>query len=435
MAAATFSVERTTAARMPRQREVPFAGQTARKVDGPLLVATDASSAADAALRAAYLISARTEQVVRLIAVHEPMPLVSTEVQVAETPDIEAEYCDALRLEVREQLSRMGIMEDWPLEVASGDPAAVIARAAQAYDAAFVIMGLGEHGLLERVLGDETVIKLLRIGTVPVLAVSHDFRTLPARVLAAVDFSPSSVHALSVAMEIMHPSGKLTLAHVASRQADAANWSTPRSGYQGTIGRAFDLVSAELSPPAGLDVERKILVGDPSKALLDYSEKNSSDLIVAGSHGHGFLTRLLVGSVSQKLVRGARCSVFVAPPELGTSFMDEVPELTTRFAAYEWAERLEEFTRRNRGRIATLEVIDPEIGAQVEEQGFPFMGAAFDPRDAHVQLFLGTDKPERHLTRNIHHVTAVQVLRNRTGRDLMLRVAHGRGQTLLTLER
>ena len=54
--------------------------------------------------------------------------------------------------------------------------------------------------------------------------------------------------------------------------------------------------------------------------------------------------------------------------------------------------------------------------------------------DSRYQL-LPADRPGRHLTRNIHHVTAVQVLRNRAGRDLMLRVAHGRGQTLLTLDR
>jgi nucleotide-binding universal stress UspA family protein len=272
-----------------------------------------------------------------------------------------------------------------------------------------------------------------------VLAVSPDFSHLPARVVAAVDFSPSSVHALSFAVELMPPTAELTLAHVTSRDADAANWSAPNAGYQGTLGRAFDLVAAELGDMnrggQQVRIERKILTGDPAKALLDASERMQADLIVAGSHGHGFLTRLLVGSVSQKIVRGAQCSVFVAPPESGTSFVDEVPELTTRFAAYEWAERLEEFTRRNRGRTATLEVIDPDIGAQVEESGFPFMGAAFDPRDAHVQIFMGTSRADRHLTRNIHHVTAVQVLRSRTGRDLLLRVAHGRGQTLLTLER
>jgi nucleotide-binding universal stress UspA family protein len=372
---------------------------------------------------------------VKVIAVHEPLPLPGPEVQLAESPDVDAERRESLRMQVREQLSRVGVEEDWPLDVVTGDPAAMIARVAQQIAAAFVIMGMGEHGLLERVLGDETVIKLLRIGTVPVLAVSPDFTRLPSRVIAAVDFSPSSVHALSFVAELLPPNASLTLVHVTSRDTDATNWSVPNAGYQGTLGRAFDLVAAELGPVNGRALDRKIVAGDPAKSLLEVAEHAGADLIVAGSHGHGFLTRLLVGSVSQRIVRSAKCSVFVAPPESGTSFVDEVPELTTRFAAYEWAERLEEFTRRNRGRTATLEVIDPDIGAQIEETGFPFMGASFDPRDAHVQLFLGTGRADRHLTRNIHHVTAVQVLRNRAGKDLMLRVAHGRGQTLLTLER
>jgi hypothetical protein len=128
--------------------------------------------------------------------------------------------------------------------------------------------------------------------------------------------------------------------------------------------------------------------------------------------------------------------VLIAPPEDGPNFLDEVPAVTTRFASYEWSERLEEFTRRNTGRTGTMEVIDPELGAQIEERGFPFVGAAFDPRDGQVQIMVGDlGLKGRHLTRSIAGVTAVQVLRDRSGRDMLLRVAHGRGQTLLTLER
>ena len=109
---------------------------------------------------------------------------------------------------------------------------------------------------------------------------------------------------------------------------------------------------------------------------------------------------------------------------------------TTRFAAYEWAERLEEFTRRNASRIATMEVIDPDLGAQIENRGLPFLGVDFDPRDASIHIMLGEAKLEgRHLSRSIRGATAVQVLRERDGQDLMLRIAHGRGQTLVTLER
>ncbi|MEX2177491.1 MAG: universal stress protein [Gemmatimonadaceae bacterium] len=397
-----------------------------------LLVATDGSPSAEPALRAARDIAERCDASVAVLAVHESLPIVTPEVQLAASPEMEQEARSALRLQILAQLDHLAIDEDWPVEVVTGNPAAMIAKAAHAHDASLVIMGLGEHGLFERLLGDETVIKLLRLGAVPVLAVAPGFDDLPQRVVAATDFTASSARAAALATQLMDDEGVLTLAHVMPKDADAANYG-PHSGFDGTIGRVFDLSISRIEPPRAGTIERRVLAGDPARALLELADSARAELIVAGSHGHGFLTRLMLGSVSQQLVRGARCSVLIAPPS-GGNFLDEVPQLTTRFSSYEWAERLEEFTRRNAGRTATLEVIDPEIGAQVEERGFPFVGAAYDPRNAQVQIMVG-NIAGRHLTRSIGGVTAVQVLRDRSGRDLILRVAHGRGQTLLTLER
>jgi hypothetical protein len=128
--------------------------------------------------------------------------------------------------------------------------------------------------------------------------------------------------------------------------------------------------------------------------------------------------------------------VLVAPPVNGPSYLEELIPSPNRFTRYEWAERLEEFTRRNASRPATMEIIDPELGAQVEERGFPFVGASYDPRNGNVHIMLasGTDAT-RHLTRTMRNVTALQMLRDGAGRDLVLRVAQGRAQTLLTFER
>ena len=423
----------------PRTRHSAKSRRIPAKGVAPLLVATDASAAADAAIRATQVIALHTGQSVRLIAVHEPLPLASPEAQIASMPSMNAEGRASLRQLVREQFERIGVDAEWHLDIVTGDPAATIVGAAQSIGASLVIMGLGEHGLFDRLLGDETVLRVLRLGTVPVLGVAQGFRAIPVNVLAALDFTSSSVRGARLAANLMSPYGKLTLAHVMSPELDDSNWKGSNSGYQGTIGRAFDLVVADLGFKQAEIIERKVLAGDPTKAVLALAEQIEPDLIVAGSHGRGFLTRLLLGSVSQNLVRNAKCSVLITPPEAGPSFLEELPQVTTRFAAYEWAERLEEFTRRNAGRVATLEVIDPDIGAQIEQKGFPFVGASFDPRDGKVHIMLGAlgelNGRNRHLTRSISGATAIQVLRDREGRDILLRVAHGRGQTLLTLER
>jgi len=263
-----------------------------------------------------------------------------------------------------------------------------------------------------------------------VLAVAPGFEELPRRVLATTDFTPSSIRAAEIAADVMSE-GTLTLAHVMSEDRDPANWQSTNAGFNGTMGRAFDLAISRIGSSA--NVERCVLAGDPVKALTKLVNATQPDLIVAGSHGHGFLTRLRLGSVSQQLVRSAKCSVLVAPPEEGPSFLDEVPAATNRFAAYEWAERLEEFTRRNEGRRCTIEVIDPAFGAQLEQRGIAFRGASYDAHDGRLHIMCGDGR--EHLTRTITVVTGILVLRDAGGADALLRVAHGRGQTLLTFER
>jgi hypothetical protein len=100
----------------------------------------------------------------------------------------------------------------------------------------------------------------------------------------------------------------------------------------------------------------------------------------------------------------------------------------------EWVQQMNEFTRRNAGRRGTLEVDDPEIGAQAQEFDYPLLGATYDAHDQRLDLMFGdssgTDR--RHLSRGIGGVASIEVLRDDRGRDQAIRVGHGAGQTLLT---
>jgi nucleotide-binding universal stress UspA family protein len=400
----------------------------------PLLVATDATTGSDAALRAARAIAARTHQQVKLLAVFAPAPVVGAEIQVAIASRLESDQRHSLQRAIEEQFERLGI-QGWDAEIVMGDPAATIVRTATAVGAEMVIMGLGEHEFVDRIFGDELVLKVLRLGTVPVFAVAPSFHALPCHALAAVDFSASCGRALALGARLLSSPGRISLVHVMHSDKDPASWNARDAAYVGTVGRALDRLIAETDVVPGVRFERKVLAGDPVQHLLAYVTADSPDLIIAGSHGHNFLTRLMIGSVSTRLLRESRRSMLIVPPVDGPGYLEEMPEERGRFAFYEWAERLEEFSRANMGRSAILEVIDPELGAQIEEKGVPFMGASFDPRDGRVQIMCGAVAGGGHLTRNIGGVTAVQLLKDVNGRDAFLRVAHGRGQTLLTLER
>jgi len=62
---------------------------------------------------------------------------------------------------------------------------------------------------------------------------------------------------------------------------------------------------------AGVPLDVKVAYGDPVDVLLDFAEGENIDVIVIGSTGKGFIKRKVMGSVSDRIVRNAPCSVYV----------------------------------------------------------------------------------------------------------------------------
>ena len=58
-------------------------------------------------------------------------------------------------------------------------------------------------------------------------------------------------------------------------------------------------------------LETAVVYGDPAEELIHFAQREEIDVIVIGSTGKGFLKRKLLGSVSHKVVRDAKCSVYV----------------------------------------------------------------------------------------------------------------------------
>lgn len=90
----------------------------------------------------------------------------------------------------------------------------------------------------------------------------------------------------------------------------------------------------------GLNVERVMFEGDPAQAVLDYANTHSNDLIMMPTHGYGVFRRLLLGSVTAKVLHQATCPVWTSvhleeappPPETIDKIMCAV-DLTKSSAA------------------------------------------------------------------------------------------------------
>jgi len=71
----------------------------------------------------------------------------------------------------------------------------------------------------------------------------------------------------------------------------------------------------QLGVEHGVPVERALVDGSPSREIVRYAEDEGCDLVVMGTHGRGGIDRLLLGSVTEKVVRSSSVPVLTVRVE------------------------------------------------------------------------------------------------------------------------
>ncbi len=280
-----------------------------------VLVATDGSRPASAAVRFAHLMAESGRWEPEVITVLEPMPISASEFALASpVPEIQEVLTESVLTRIRRQLKRAG-GDAWALELEFGRVAPTIAHTADEHDVSLVVIGLGHHGKLARVTGAETAARLTRLSHMPVLAVDATTRDLPKVALVAMDFGDSSVTAAREALALLRPPARLHLLHVRW----AMNGRTPgdiewERTYAAGVEQGFRRVRGELGDRSGIEITSEMRLGRIVETTLTVAKEIGADVLAAGSHNQSMLDRLLIGSTPAQLLRSARCSVLIAPP-------------------------------------------------------------------------------------------------------------------------
>ncbi len=131
-------------------------------------------------------------------------------------------------------------------------------------------------------------------------------------IVLAYDGSEGAKRALELLGGLVRAGDRVTAVGVAE--------GIPLFGYAGTLPspeqeqeRDSRLAEAEESLTVqGIAVSLEPRVGDPATAILDVAEREEAGLIVLGTRGLGIAERWLIGSVSDKVLHHAHCSVLVA---------------------------------------------------------------------------------------------------------------------------
>lgn len=131
-------------------------------------------------------------------------------------------------------------------------------------------------------------------------------------VVVPVDFSGDSDFAVRSGLSVAGEATRLHVVHVVSPldsisaavlHAESAAGDEPDA----VAGRLQKLASSQGADSA----TAAVLSGDAGTAIAQYAKKIKADLIVIPSHGYHGLKRLVLGSVTEKVIRHAECSVLV----------------------------------------------------------------------------------------------------------------------------
>ena len=279
------------------------------------------------------------------------------------------------------------------------------------------------------------------------------------RILCPVDLSDCSRHGFDHAVAIARWYGaSITLLHVFETVPVAA-YATG-SGSPGDVltppERALVVADLERMIAAetreGLSISIRRAEGHPSAEILDAAVKIAPDLLVIGTHGRSGFQRLVLGSVTEKVLRRASCPVLSVPPrateslapvaykrilcpvdfsdssltalKYATSLAEEAQATLTvlhvvDYGLYDWPDVFDELVSTHQVSIQEFRARCRESSRERLEQAVPAEARTW----CSVEIVLSEGKPYREITRAAaerHCDLIVMGVRGRNALDLAL---------------
>jgi universal stress protein A len=143
-------------------------------------------------------------------------------------------------------------------------------------------------------------------------------RLRPKNILVPLDMSPESIKALKYAVPFAEQFGaKLRTLFVVELSPLVSITGMDYVGLtvseqeivKRVMIRLADIV--DLHHTEKLGIEAEVRTGKPVEEIVKYAIETDTDLVILSTHGHSGMKRMLLGSVTEKVVRHAPCPVLV----------------------------------------------------------------------------------------------------------------------------
>jgi len=205
---------------------------------------------------------------------------------------------------------------EYQLLVEEGSPHMVIVEQAERRSAGLVVVGgTGTGGFARALLGSVSE-RVVRHVHCPAVVARPS--TAGGPVLAGTDFSDPTLPALRAGLaEARRLKVKLMLCHfleiaalVAAPPMEALI-PLPADSITNLERSARERLVEAAQKIGASDAELHVGIGEPGRGLVELAEKRGAGLVVVGTHGRTGLARVFMGSVAERVVRHAPCSVQV----------------------------------------------------------------------------------------------------------------------------
>jgi len=164
---------------------------------------------------------------------------------------------------------------------------------------------MGRHGKknMMRLLVGASTTEVIGNAHCSILVTPRDAKIEGKNILLAVDGSPYSDRATTAAINLAKRlNAQMTLLSVIYREHKESR----RREVETVIERTNRLLQTE-----GIHVESQIAIGRYPEVIVETAQNVGCDLIIVGSHGRTSLKKLLLGSVSERVIGLAQCAVLV----------------------------------------------------------------------------------------------------------------------------
>jgi len=138
------------------------------------------------------------------------------------------------------------------------------------------------------------------------------------KIIVPVDFSNGTEEIVQKALQMAKAfSGSIYLIHVVPPIQDSSGRDNGETidemanDYPNETGKLKAL--AQKVREGGIEVHAIFIEGVTSLSILDAAQKISAELIVMGTHGHGVVSGLFLGGVSQAVAKKSTCPVLLVP--------------------------------------------------------------------------------------------------------------------------